>query len=114
MKLLDTDAVIDQLRRRKHEPGSISVITLIEVLRGIPDEKREQAKELIEESYQTLGLDNNTVLTYCTLYRRMRQEGEAVPDADLLIAATAISKDMPLKTRDAHFQKLEAYGLRTE
>ena len=111
MKLLDADALIDQLRTREHEPGGISVITLIEFLRGIPDEKREQAKELIEESYETLGLDNDAVLTYCTLYRRLRQEGEAVPDADLLIAATAISRDMPLQTRDAHFQRLKEHGL---
>jgi predicted nucleic acid-binding protein len=113
MKLLDTDAVIDQLKRREHEPGSIPVITLIEVLRGIPDEKREQAKELIEESYQTIGLDNDAVLTYCTLYRKLRQEGETIPDADLLIASTAISRDMPIQTRDAHFQRLAAHGLRT-
>lgn len=89
------------------------MITLIEVLRGIPEEKKEQAKELIEESYETLGLDNNAILTYCTLYRKLRQKGEAVPDTDLLIAATAISRDIPLQTRDAHFQRLVVHDLRT-
>ncbi|MCW4035585.1 MAG: type II toxin-antitoxin system VapC family toxin [Candidatus Bathyarchaeota archaeon] len=111
MKLLDTDAVIDQLRRREHEPGWISVITLIEVLRGIPEGKRRRAKELIDESYDTLSLDNEAILTYCALYQELRERGQVVPDADLLIAATAMSRGIPLETGDAHFQRLKEHGL---
>jgi predicted nucleic acid-binding protein len=111
MKLLDTDAVIDQLRKRKHQPGAISVITLIEVLRGTTLEKRTTVKELLEESYLTLNLDNDSILTYCDLYAKLREEGQTLPDADLLIAAGAISRGMPLETRDAHFRRLTAHGL---
>ena len=111
MKLLDTDAVIDQLRKREHQLGAISVITLIEVLRGAPNEKRTRVKELLEESYPTLNLDNDSILTYCDLYARLREEGQTMPDADLLIAAGAISRGMPLETRDAHFQRLTSHGL---
>ncbi len=42
MKLLDTSIVIDDLRRGVFEEGAISTITLIEVLRGVPPEKREK------------------------------------------------------------------------
>lgn len=51
MNLLDTDVIIDLLREKRHEVGSISIITLIEVLRGLDAEKRAKAKELLEESF---------------------------------------------------------------
>jgi len=111
MRVLDTDAVIDQLRRRQHRPGAISVITLIEVLRGTPSEKRATVKALLEESYPTLPLDNASVLTYCDIYAALREEGQALPDADLLIASAAISRGIPLETRDTHFQRLTPHGL---
>ncbi len=40
MRLIDTSALIDDLRRGAYREGSISVITLIEVLRGVPPGKR--------------------------------------------------------------------------
>ena len=112
MRLLDTDAVIDLLRRRDYEDGSISAITLIEVLRGIAEEKRAGVKELLEESFDVIGLDNETILAYCTLYQALKKKGESIPDADLLIGATAISRDIPLTTGDHHFQRLKEFGLR--
>lgn len=111
MRLLDTDAIIDQLRKKKHQPGAISVITLIEVLRGTNREKMTTVKELLEETYPTLNLDNDSILTYCDLYARLKDEGQTLPDADLLIASAAISRGIPLETRDAHFQTLTTHGL---
>ena len=111
MRLLDTDAIIDQLRTKEHRPGAISVITLIEVLRGTSQEKRTTVKELLEESYPTLNLDNPSILTYCDLYAKLKEEGRTLPDADLLIASAAISRGIPLETRDAHFQRLTTHGL---
>lgn len=35
-----------------------------------------------------------------------------LPDADLLIAATAIAHDLILETKDAHFLRLKSFGLR--
>ena len=69
-------------------------------------------KGLLEESFDTVGLDNRVILTYCDLYRMLRERGEVVPDADLLIAATAISRDVPLVTGDRHFQRLVEFGLK--
>ena len=69
MNLLDTDAVIGLLRERRYEAGAISVVTLIEVLRGIEDEKREEVKGLLEQSFNVLNLDNKVITTYCTRAR---------------------------------------------
>jgi len=69
MNLLDTDAVIGLLRERRYEAGAISVLTLIEVLRCIEDEKREEVKGLLEQSFDVLNLDNIVITTYCTRAR---------------------------------------------
>jgi predicted nucleic acid-binding protein len=112
MKLLDTDIVLEMLRERRHEVGAISIVTLIEILRGLETGKRTKIKELLEESFSVQGLDNEIIGTYCNLYRKLRKEGVSIPDADLLIAATAISRNMMLKTRDEHFERLRELGLK--
>jgi len=112
MNLLDTDIVIQLLHERRFETGNISVITLVEILRGLEDDKRSRVKELLEESFTVERLDNTTVEEYCNLYRKLKEAGALVPDADLLIAATAISHNMTLRTRNEHFSRLVDLGLR--
>ena len=111
MNLLDTDIIIEMLRERRHEIGAISIIALIEILRGL-DKKRRKAKKLLEESFNIENLDNRIIETYCSLYRKLKRDGVLIPDADLLIAATAMSKRMALKTRDKHFERLKEFGLK--
>jgi len=113
-KLIDTSALVDDLRRGVLEEGALSVITLIEVLRGVSEGKRESVKSLLEESYAILGIDNSVVLAYCELYSELRKRGELVPDADLLVAATALAHGLTLVTKDRHFERLGKYGLKLE
>jgi len=112
MILLDTDVVIEMLRKRRYEAGAISIITLIEVLRGLRAEKRKKVKELLEESFDVLNINNQVIETSCSIYRNLKEKGMLVPDADILIAATAISNNMTLKTRDKHFKELKKFGLK--
>ncbi len=112
MNLLDTDIILGLLRERRHEMGAISIITLIEILRGLEDGKRVKVKGLLEESFSVESLDNKTIETYCSLYRKLKKEGVLIPDADLLIAATAMSRNMTLKTHDEHFRRLVEFGLK--
>jgi len=111
MNILDTDVVVELIRNGRYEAGDISIITLIEVLRGLDPEKEGKVKELLEKSFNVLNLNNDIVRTYCRLYRGLREKGEALPDADLIIAATAMTHNVPLKSRDEHFVRLEEYGL---
>jgi len=111
VSLLDTEAVIGFIFRGEAEEGSILVITLIEVLRGVPEEKRGSVNTVLEESFGVLGMDNEAVIAYYDLYRRLRDGGENLTDADLLIAATAISHGLPLKSGDKHFERLRPLGL---
>jgi len=112
MNVLDTDIIVELLRERRHEVGAISIVTLIEVLRGIETIKRAKVKELLEESFTIISLDNKVIETYCNLYQKLKEEGTTVPDADLLIAATVISRNMNLRTRDKHFERLRDLGLK--
>jgi predicted nucleic acid-binding protein len=112
MNLFDTGIIIEMLKERKHRSGCVSPITLIEILRGIETKKRSKVKGLLEESFVITNIDNKTIETYCDLYRKLRQEGTSLPDADLLIAATAIACDLLLETRDDHFQRLRTLGLK--
>jgi len=112
MNLLDTDVVIELLRQKRYEEGSISVITLIELLRGLEARKRPQVKNRLEESFNVEDLDNDTIETYCNLYQKLTDQGASIPDADLLIAATAMTRSIALKTRDEHFKRLQVHGLR--
>ncbi|MGD6807420.1 MAG: type II toxin-antitoxin system VapC family toxin [Candidatus Bathyarchaeia archaeon] len=112
MNLLDTGVVIDNIARDNYSPAIISAITLMEVLRGFEDKKRLQISELLSESFSILNLDNNVIEAYCRIYRRLKQEGNLLPDADLIIAATAIAYNLTLETNDTHFQRLKIHGLK--
>ncbi len=112
MNLLDTDIIMELLHKRRHEMGAISIITLIEILRGLEDRKRIEVKNLLEESFNVQSLDNETIKAYCSLYRKLKKEGTLIPDADLLITATAISRNITLRTHDEHFTRLTKFGLR--
>jgi len=112
MNLLDTDTIIELLREKRHEVGAISIITLIEVLRGLEIRKRPKVKELLEESFNLLNIDNKVVETYCSLYQKLKEEGSPIPDADLLVGATAMSHNIALKTKDEHFERLKKLGLK--
>jgi predicted nucleic acid-binding protein len=112
MNLLDTDVIIQMIKEKKYSPGIISPITLIEVLRGIETNKRPRVKQLLEESFPILNLDNSIIETYCSIYQRLKKERASLPDANLLVAATAMAHNLPLETRDDHFQRLKPMGLR--
>lgn len=114
MRLIDTSSLIEMLRNGRYELGSISAITLLEVLRGVGREKRKDVKKLLEESFDVIWLDNDIIEIYCDLYDRLRERGLEIPDADLLIASTALSKNLVLRTKDKHFERLRDLGLSVE
>lgn len=110
--MLDTSVVIDSLRGDAvYEHGKISVLTLLEFLRGIPPEKRAPAKALLEEAYDVVGISNRAILEYCDLYESLKKRGEMLPDADLIIGATALALGEPLLTKDKGMKRLKELGI---
>lgn len=112
MNLLDTGIIIEMIKQRKYRSGVISPLTLIEVLRGLENKNRKKVKQLLEESFSVLNIDNSVIEKYCDIYCRLKKEGNPLPDADLLIAATAMAHDLILETNDEHFQRLKLLGLK--
>jgi len=45
------------------------------------------------------------------MYDSLKKNGKLIPDADLLIAATAKANNMILKTKDFDFNRLRDLGL---
>ena len=112
MNLLDTGILIDNMEKDNYAPAIISSITLIEVLRGVEDKKRLQTRQLLEESFSILNLNYSIIEAYCKIYRKLKEDGNLLPDADIIIAATAIAHDLVLETKDVHFLRLKSLGLK--
>jgi len=114
MILLDTDVLIEVLRRGvTPRDWAISVITLIEFLRGVNPGKVSEVKKRLEKAFIVIPLTNEIIETYCKLYRTLKEKGILIPDADLLIAATSITLKVSLATLNTkHYSRLKEEGLK--
>jgi predicted nucleic acid-binding protein len=112
MSLIDTSVAIDSLQYDEPRTGAISVITLLELLRGVAEDKRAELKKHLEDYYPVIGIDNKLILEYCHLFQLLQASGEMIPEADLIIAATAISRGLELESSDRHFVRLQSHGLK--
>ncbi len=107
--LFDTNIVIDVLhKRREYRYGAISVMTLIEVVRGVSDPEMVEVLVLLKQSYQVYDFDDGIVLAYSKLYQKFKNAKPRIEDADLLIAATAYAKGEALHTKDNDFKPLRS------
>ena len=107
--IFDSSALIQTIRKGAgFEEGSISVITLIEVLRGIDDDtKRKKTRALLMEAFDILDVNEDVMQSYIKLYFELKRKGEIASDADELIAATVHSKGETLITADKGFLRFE-------
>ena len=107
--IFDTTALIQAVRKKSSfEEGSISIITLIEVLRGIEDEKkREKTAYLLQQAFEIVEVNRDVAHAYLKLYFELKKKGESCSDADELIAATALTKRTILLTSDSGFLKFD-------
>ncbi len=65
-------------------------------MRYFKDErKRRDLKDLLEALFKVVEIDNDVLLTYCELYSKLKEGGEMIDDADLIIASSAIAKMQP-------------------
>lgn len=125
MKLLDSCFLIDlqrELRRgeklgaedylKKHtrEEFGISTVSITEFLEGF--ELSEDGEKFLRP-FRWLSVNAAVAREASRIGRQLRLKGNLIGDFDILIAATALTGDVSLVTRDpAHFQQIE--GLRVE
>ena len=126
MILLDTDVCVEILRHNprilarfravQHE-ARIPFMTAAELLYGAeksddPDRNREQVEELLG-SVDIVESDENTIRTFGYVKAYLVRAGLAIPDADILVAAAALSRSCPLATGNVrHFSRI--WGLQLQ
>lgn len=111
--LIDTDILIDYVKGRQELPDIrifISEVTLYEFIRGTKD--IPEAKKLIEEGFIILYHNNQIIRKASEIWVSTKKTGEMIDDRDILIAAVAITKQIPLFTRNVkHYERLNKFGL---
>ncbi|HLF28797.1 MAG TPA: type II toxin-antitoxin system VapC family toxin [Anaerolineae bacterium] len=121
-QLLDTDTfsyvlngrepIATRARAYVEEAGrfSISLITFYEALRGLKFSQAAAKLERFERFAQTneiIVLDISICRVAADLHATLRRRGQLLPDADLLIAATALARGYTLVTRNTgHFERV--------
>ena len=122
MKLLDTSVAFDHLRGERAavdlmrdlvsggESVAASEIVRFELLGGVRDGELE-ALELFFSAFSWVPVDEDIARTAGSFARTHRRANRGIDDADYLIAATAVTYEADLLTRNVrHFPMLA--GLR--
>lgn len=118
--LLDTDVIVDHLRNRKgidvvwlDKGSAISIITKAELLYGAhKSDQLEKNLDMIEQMFKELPIEFVTLSDdILDIFARtkvyLETKGKRLDDFDLLIAATAISEELILVTRNIkHYQRI--------
>lgn len=122
LALLDTDVLSELLKQHPvvtqrvrlyladHDRLAFSIITRYEILRGLKA-KQARAQEIAFEALcqvsLILSLTDRVIDRAATLYAELYRRGELLPDADLLIGATALEGQRILVTNNLlHFQRI--------
>jgi predicted nucleic acid-binding protein len=62
----------------------------------------------MRQDYEMLGTDSEAVLDKASeIYANLKRRGRLLPDADILIAAVAMTYNLTLVTADSHFDRIE-------
>ena len=122
--LLDTDAIIELhkernkkifLRIKETKTLNISIVTLYEYIFGEAYLGKDytKIKRSLESVYNIVPLNQEILLKTIELDLELTRRGEKIELRDLIIAATAIEKEIPLVTGNTkHFQRFQQYGLK--
>lgn len=104
--------VVVQMERHLDEAGrpSLSIITYYELLRGLKElgsARRLADFEDLVSHLQLRLLTRRVMGIAADLYVELRERGEPLEDADILIAATALAHDLVLVTdNEQHFRRI--------
>jgi tRNA(fMet)-specific endonuclease VapC len=118
-QLLDADWTISYLNGR---PDAIALVTRLashgvalsavtcgEVFEGLLSEgapRRRDEFELFIQRFAVIGVDGEIARRYAEVRADLRPRGQLIPDNDIWIAATALTHDLTLVTRDGHFARV--------
>jgi len=121
--LVDTDVLIEAFERRNEAILGklfnyniyVSYVSLYEYLYGFKYIGKDVVKEkdMLEKVVNIVYPSQDVILKALEIDVDLSRKGEKIPQADIIIAATAIVLGMPLYTMDlTHFSRLKRYGLK--
>ena len=121
--ILDTDILSSLMRgnsvvlpRAKtyladHDQFTISIITRYEILRGLKakDAEKQMARfEVFCEKTKILAITDEVVLRAADIYADLYKRGQMIGDADILIAACALTQNCGIVTNnEEHFRRIK-------
>ncbi len=113
--LLDTDVLSGLMRKSltalsrarsyltEHRRFTISLVTRFEILRGLKA-KRATAQLAAFDAFcgnnEVLPITDEIIVRAADIYADLHSRGQLIPDADILIAATAIENGLVLATNN--------------
>jgi len=121
--LLDSSAIIAHFRGKLDlfqlvspgEPLFMPLVALGELLKGAfksADPARHLGKiSALLKVVAVLNPDSSTAEQYARASVALEAKGQPIPENDLWIAAVALELDMPLATRDAHFDRIDGLAV---
>jgi len=125
--LLDTNIVSYILKRNINleqkietvtllgEEVFISCITYYEIKRGLVAANATRQLtgfDIFFQKYEVLFLDDIEIIEQaCKIYADLKIKGRPIQDADILIAATAITRGLVLISNDSDFLRVEGLSL---
>jgi predicted nucleic acid-binding protein len=114
--VLDTSVVIALVQGQSvamPDAGAVSIVTLCELHHGVlaADDARRPARlealMLAETEFRAFALDARVIPHYGRIMSAARREGRRPGINDVLIAATAAGRGLPVYTRDRDFVGLD-------
>ena len=89
---------------------SFSIVTRYEILRGLKlknAQKQLSAFNVFCQASEIITISEQTINIASSIYANLRQGGEIIGDADILIAATALEHNLILATNnERHFARI--------
>ena len=108
--------VVDRLNQLMIVGVGMSVITLLELYNGIhgardPQLSRMNIENLLD-AVEVVPLDEPACRLFDDTRERLRSAGNIIPDNDLLIGATALSRGLTVLTNNRrHFERIEGLNI---
>ena len=108
----------ETLARLSDEGVAVSIIVVAEVYEGAfatsdPQRTLERMRELLGD-FALLPITDQVVERFAQTRALLRQQGQLIPDMDLLLASTALAADLTLATRNLrHFTRIPGLHLYT-
>jgi tRNA(fMet)-specific endonuclease VapC len=93
-----------------HPQLSVSLITRFEILRGLKA-KRASAQLAVFDAFcsknEILAIDDSIIVRAAEIYAELHSRDRLIPDADILIAATALKHGLTIATNNVgHFSRI--------